>query len=551
MLAAVVTAGAAERPNIVLIMSDDMGYSDLGCYGGEIHTPNLNKLAEGGLRFTQFYNTSRCCPTRASLITGLYSHQAGIGCMMEDRHLPGYKGDLSHNAVTIAEVMRGAGYATYMAGKWHVTPYLPAEAHPDKNNWPMQRGFDRFYGTIHGAGSYYDPNSLVSGNEYVSPNADPNYTPSTFYYTDAITDHAVRFINEDSGDRPFFMYVAFTAAHWPMHALPEDIAKYKGRYDQGYEPIRRARFERLKKMGIIDPNWKLSEQAGDWSALENKAWEARCMEVYAAMVDRMDQGVGRIVEELKKTGRLDHTLIFFLQDKGGCAEGIGRTAHGPKWAGGDPDPADIKPMKATDLQTDMVPKATREGRRLRMGPDAMPGPADTYIAYGRDWANVSNTPFREYKCYVHEGGISTPLIVHWPAYIRRHGEVERQPGHLIDIMATCVDAAGAHYPEKFGGHDILPMEGASLVPAFRGQPLNRTDAIYFEHLGSRAIRAGQWKLVAAGQNGKWELYDMAADRTEMNDLADKKPEMAKRLAAQWEAWAERAHVKPWPWNKKK
>jgi arylsulfatase len=316
---------AAAPPNIVVIMSDDMGFSDIGCYGGEIQTPTLDRLAAGGLRLTHFYNTARCCPTRACLLTGLYPHQAGIGHMMEDRGLDGYRGDLNRRCATIAEVLRPAGYGTYAVGKWHVTK--ATQPNGNKDNWPLQRGFDRYYGTITGAGNFYDPGTLSRDNKMISPFADAEYQPKQYYYTDAISDHAVRFIGDHhraSGEKPLFLYVAYTAAHWPMHALDEDIAKYKGKYDSGYEPIRQARLERSKRLGLVVENTELSPMAGDWSSVTDKAWEARCMEVYAAMIDRMDQGIGRIVAELTRTGRLENTLIFFLQDNGGCAETTGR-----------------------------------------------------------------------------------------------------------------------------------------------------------------------------------------------------------------------------------
>ncbi|HEX6987805.1 MAG TPA: sulfatase-like hydrolase/transferase, partial [Planctomycetaceae bacterium] len=285
---------AAERPNVVVILSDDMGWSDLGCYGSEIETPNLDALAGRGLRFTQFYNTARCCPTRASLLTGLYPHQAGVGHMMEDRGHDGYRGDLNGHCVTIAEALRPAGYGTYAVGKWHVTKHTAPDG--PTHNWPLQRGFDRFYGTIHGAGSFWDPSSLTRDNTQVSAFADPEYRPETYYYTNAISDHAVRFIEEHDEarpDDPLFLYVAYTAAHWPMHALPEDIERFKGRYDGGYGAVRQARYERLKEMGLIDPSWEISPQAKEWGSVEPREWETRCMEVYAAMVYRMDAGIGQ------------------------------------------------------------------------------------------------------------------------------------------------------------------------------------------------------------------------------------------------------------------
>src|SRR5690349_15529314 len=316
---------AAPPPNLVVIMSDDMGFSDIGCYGGEIRTPTLDRLAAGGLRLTQFYNTARCCPTRASLLTGLYPHQAGIGHMMEDRGLDGYRGELTRRCVTIAEALRPAGYGTYAVGKWHVTKAIKPDGR--KDNWPLQRGFDRFYGTITGAGSFYDPSALTRDNTMITAAADPEYKPNQYYYTDAISDHAVKFIGEHhqiAVEKPLFLYVAYTAAHWPMHALDEDIAKYKGKYDGGYEPIRQARLARMKVLGLLPPDAELSPTAGDWNEVENKAWESRCMEVYAAMIDRMDAGISKIVGELQRTGRLENTLIFFLQDNGGCAELMGR-----------------------------------------------------------------------------------------------------------------------------------------------------------------------------------------------------------------------------------
>jgi len=530
-------------PNIILILADDMGYSDIGCYGGEIETPTLDRLAAGGLRFTQFYNTGRCCPTRASLLTGLYPHQAGIGHMMSDRGLDGYRGDLNDHCATIAEVLRPAGYATLGVGKWHVTKHIQPEG--PKFNWPLQRGFERFYGTITGAGSFFDPGTLARDNTMISPFADHEYQTDEYYYTDAISDHAVRFIGEHhkkTPEKPFFMYVAYTCAHWPMHALPKDIAKYKGRYNGGYDPVRKRRFERVKQLGLVDPQWDLTPQVGNWKEFPNKEWEIRCMEVYAAMIDNMDQGIGRIVAQLEKDGQLDNTLILFLQDNGGCQEGLGRRGDMTR-----PAEPTLEPIAQDAIRLDVVPRQNRAGVRTLQGPQIMPGPEDTYIAYGINWANVSNTPFREYKHYVHEGGISTPLIAHWPAKITRRGELESQPGHLIDLMATCVDLAEAKYPIRRNGHDVHPLEGRSLAPAFTGETIDR-EAIYWEHEGNRAMRKGKWKLVAKGSAGPWELYDMEADRTEMHDLADQQPERLAEMIAQWETWARRAHAIPWIWK---
>lgn len=533
----------AAAPNIVVIMSDDMGFSDLGCYGGEIQTPNLDSLAAGGLRLTQFYNMARCCPTRASLLTGLYPHQAGMGHMTANGKAgnPAYAGDLSRNSLTIAEMLRPAGYATYMAGKWHVARVTAPQG--PRDNWPVARGFDRFYGTITGGGSFYDPTTLCRQEQYITPDNDPPYKPRTFYYTDAITDNAISFLkdHQQGGSKPFFLYVAYTAAHWPMHALPEDIAKYKGKYDGGYAPIRAARLKRAREMGLIDPKWEMTPGAEDWDAVKDKAWEAACMEVYAAMVDRMDQGIGKLVAELKRQNQLDNTLILFLQDNGGCAENMGRQSNADKIKD-----AAYKPFGPDDLQPHIwPPMQTRDGRAVRTGPGVMPGGPDTYIAYGRGWANVSNTPFREYKHWVHEGGISTPLIAHWPAGIasERRGKLESSPAHLIDIAATCVDLAGVKYPAERPA-----LEGVTLRPVFEGKALQRQNPIFWEHEGNRALRDGKWKLVAKGPTGPWELYDMDADRTETHDLAAQQTARVNAMVGQWESWARRTQVVPWIWK---
>lgn len=536
------SAAETSRPNIVVIMSDDMGYSDLGCYGGEIKTPNLDKLAAGGLRFTQFYNTGRCCPTRAALLTGLYPHQAGIGHMMEDRGHDGYRGDLNRQCATMAEVLKPAGYGTYAVGKWHVTKHIQPDG--PKHNWPLQRGFDRFYGTITGAGSFYDPGTLTRDNTNLSPFTDAEYQPKRYYYTDAITDHAIRFVGEHcekQAEKPFLLYMAYTAAHWPMHALEEDIAKYRGVYDAGYDAIRQARLKRLRALGLMPTGWTPAPTVGDWSKLadneQRRAWEIRCMEVYAAMIDRMDQNIGRFVAELSRRNQLDNTLILFLQDNGGCQEPIGRQGQMTR-----PEKPTLPPIAADAIRLDVIPKQNRAGVLTLQGPNIMPGPEDTYIAYGLNWANVSNTPFREYKHFVHEGGVSTPLIAHWPRGIARRGELEPQPGHLIDIMATCVDLSGAAYPPVLRSEVLHPLEGRSLTPAFSGKKIER-DAIYWEHEGNRAIRVGDWKLVAK-EDQPWELYDLAADRTEQHDLAATQPERVQRLAAKWDDWAKRANVLP-------
>lgn len=541
LLALSLLGASGKRPNIMIILSDDMGFSDLGCYGGEIQTPNLDRLAANGIRFTQFYNNARCCPSRASLMTGLYPHEAGVGHMTSDLGYDGYRGQLNRHCVTIPEVLGSAGYRAYMCGKWHVCRNIKPDG--DKSDWPIQRGFEKFYGTITGGGSFYDPTTLCRQNTFITPENDPEYHPTLFYYTDAISDNAVRFLQQhakESPDKPFFFYVAYTAAHWPMHALEKDIAKYRGRYDGGYDAVRQARFERARKLGLIDKNVDLSPDAGDWQKVKNKEWEARCMEVYAAMVDCMDQGIGRIVEELRKQNQLDNTLIFFLQDNGGCAEPMSRMQSNGK------GPDDLKPFGTNDLQPQIwPPMQTRDGRWVRRGEGVMPGQPDTYIAYGKNWANVSNTPFREYKHWVHEGGISTPLIAHWPDGIpaSKRNRLETQTGHLVDLMAACADLAGAQYPTERNGEKIKRREGISLVPALTGHSLRRKQPIFWEHEGNRALRDGNWKLVAK-ENENWELYDMSKDRSEMHDLAEKFPDRVKKMATQWDAIAARTDVLP-------
>jgi arylsulfatase A-like enzyme len=519
---------SGSRPHIILIMADDMGYSDIGCYGGEIRTPNLDRLAEEGLRYTHFHNTARCCPTRASLLTGLYPHQAGVGHMMADRGLDGYRGDLNKNCVTLAEVLKLAGYSAYMSGKWHVTRFLKNDG--PKHNWPQQRGFDRFFGTITGSGSFFEPMTITSDNEYLKT------LPPGFYYTDAISDHAVKFIKEHHqklADKPFFLYVAYTSPHWPLHALERDIAKYKGLYGKGWDALREERYRRMIEMGIIDPRWNLTERdprVPPWEKAENKQWQARRMEVYAAQIDCMDQGIGRILRELDTHGCLDNTLIFFLSDNGGCAEEI--TDSWKAWIIGGGE---------------YVGRArTLDGKLIQIGndPEFMPGPYDTYQSYGIPWANVSNTPFRLYKHWVHQGGVATPLIVHWPAKIKTREGFRHQTGHLIDIMATCVDVSGASYPSEYKKYPIIPFEGKSLVPTFEGMPIDR-EAIFFEHERNRAVIAGKWKLVASGGEGLWELYDLVQDRTETNDLALSDPQRAEKMAAMWKEWALRTKVIPW------
>jgi arylsulfatase len=530
----------AAAPNIVIVLADDMGFSDIGCYGGEIRTPNIDALAAGGVRFSSFYNAGRCCPTRASLLTGQYPHQAGMGWMTsKSADLPGYRGDLSRDAVTLAEVLRDAGYSTYMCGKWHVSKSDVPTGPED--NWPTRRGFDRFYGTNKGGAGYFDPQKLYRNDTLVSAPTDAEYKPEHYYYTDAIADQASRFIHEHrqrDAAKPFFLYIAFTSPHWPLQAPAEAVAKYKGKYDGRYQPIREKRFARQKELGIIPRDAELSPVVGDWEQQLHKPWEARCMEVYAAQVELMDAGVGRIVSALRDEKQLEQTLVLFLSDNGGCAEKMGRESSRA--------PAASKPATTPGRgQSEGArPPFTRDGRPVRDGKGVLPGPDDSFIAYGQNWANVSNTPFRRYKHWVHEGGIATPLIAHWPSGISRRGEIERQPGHVIDLMPTCVALAGARYPERLNGDSIKPMRGVSLLSACRGEPLARRAPLFWEHEGNRAIRSGRWKLVANGADGPWELYDLDTDRSELHDLAAAQPERARELAAAWQHWAETSDVLP-------
>ena len=497
-------ADARTRPNIIVILADDMGFSDLGCYGGEIETPHLDRLARGGLRFTQFYNCGRCCPTRASLLTGLYPHQAGIGHMTDDRGQDGYRGDLNPQCVTLAEVLRPAGYSTSMVGKWHVTKFTGPQAPArERRNWPLQRGFDRFCGFLAGTSDYFAPKNLFFDNTHRQT------VDQGFYTTDAFVDEAIEFLAERPKDKPFFLYTAFNAPHFPVQAPREDIERYRGRYKAGWDALREQRHARQIAMGIVEGKWPLSPRPKKVRAWNDLAPEQQdrfdeMMAVYAACVARMDRAVGRLVDALEQDGCLDDTLILFLSDNGGNAE-------------------------------------TGPDGQLRGDPSA----AGTKSHCGESWANLQNTPFREFKHFNHEGGIATPLIAHWPAGIAARGELRTQPGHLIDIMPTCVAVAGATYPAKRDGEAVLPMEGVNLLPAFAGQSLGR-DALFWEHEGNAAVRVGDWKLVRAGKKQPWELYNLREDRTELANLAAKEPARAKELQDRWESWAERTLVTPYP-----
>jgi arylsulfatase len=530
-----------SRPNVVIILADDMGFSDPGCFGGEIHTPNIDWLAKNGLRFTNFYNTSRCCPTRASLLTGLYNQQAGIGQMTIDRHEPGYRGFLTENTVTLAEVLKSAGYHTAMSGKWHVSNTIVQPTKQAQLDWlnhqayhptfspvsqyPVSRGFEKFYGTIWGVVDYFDPFSLVDGTTPVKT------VPKDYYHTDAINDTAAAYIREMSKEnKPFFLYMAENAPHWPLMAKPEDIAKYKDTYKVGWEAIRDARYKRMVQMGLIDstkaplsPRWHPKLR---WKDDPDSVWDARAMAVHAAMVDRMDQGIGRIIKALKETGEIDNTLILFLSDNGASSEICAN--YGPGFD---------------------RPGETRDGRKITYAVDkkAMPGPETTYSSIGPRWANVANTPYRFWKAESYEGGIHTPMIAFWPDGIKvKKGSFTGQVGHVMDFMATVVDLAHATYPKEYHGHQITPMQGISLVPIFTGEKREGHKALFNEHNGGRYVRYEGWKLVSRDRDTTWHLYHINDDETELNDSSAQYPDKVHVMDSMWRKWAYRVHVFPKP-----
>ena len=507
------------RPNIILILADDLGYSDLGCYGGEIATPHLDRLAEGGLRFTRFYNAARCVPTRVSILTGLTPQQGGsikrqFGPWNQgSEHV--VTGPLSDGSVSIAEVLATGGYHTYMSGKWHLGTEPPAR--------PIDRGFERFFGLLSGGSNYFrlDPGRIMALQ-------DQPYTPPErgFYMTDAFTDFAVRCLRQHrSKAEPFFLYLSYTAPHFPLHARPEEIARYRGKYLDGWDQLRRRRYDRMISMGLMEKRWPLTardERAPPWSAVEDKNAEDLRMAVYAAQVDRMDQGIGRVLAAVDELGRSENTLVLFLSDNGAAASNLFHREEA-KGARGIP-----------------------------------PGPAESWAAYGLPWGNLSNTPFRMFKQWVHEGGIATPLIAYWPAGIRQAGAITNQVGHIMDFMPTFLDLAGIEYPQSYRGRSILPLEGKSLAPVFRGEERKGPNTLCFEDYGNRAIIADRWKLVSRHPNdvehferweypaepheGRWELYDLEADRTEMTNLADRNPEKVAELVALYREWAQRTAI---------
>jgi arylsulfatase A-like enzyme len=482
---------AAERPNVVIILTDDMGFSDLGCFGGEIETPNLDSLAHGGLRFTEFYNTARCWPTRATLLSGRYSN------------------GLSPAQVTIAELMKPAGYQTGMVGKWHL-------GMDPKKNGPIQRGFDDFYGTMTGAGSFWDPYTLTRNTDPIEPDGED------FYYTDKIGTEAVRQIETFAkSDKPFFQYVAFTAAHWPLHAPEKSVQKYIKRYDEGWGTLRSERYARMLEIGIIDEErWPLppaEKNVKAWDSVDHKPWRIRNMAIYAAMVDHMDQAVGRVVDALKRTKQLDNTLIIYFHDNGACPEHLG----GNGW----------------NTANNILAKAKKEGKKVAVGDvfDVPMGGPLTYGSVGHNWANAQNTPLRRYKSNVHAGGSCSPAIVHWPAGLKtKPGSITSQRGHVIDMMATCLDLAAGEYPAEFAGNKVAPHESQSLVPIFQGKQVDRDHAYIFNHSGTHAVVKGDYKIVREGRR-PWALYNLAKNRTETNDLAKEQPDRVETLEKIWDA----------------
>ena len=490
---------AERKPDILLIMSDDMGYSDLGCFGGEIRTPNIDSLAKGGLRFTNFYSENMCWVSRASLLTGIY-HRTSLK-----------DGGLHPHCLTLPEALHSAGYATLMAGKWHLA------GKGRKTVFPNNRGFDRFYGILGGASSFYAPHDLHRDRKNIEDEFrdDPNY-----YFTRAIAENALAFLRQVPEDKPLFLYLPFTAAHWPLHAPEADIEKYKGTFSQGWDKLRKQRLERMKKLGVVPTDILLSPRhpkVPTWKDETNKAWQKRRMEVYAAQVTIMDEAIGRVIDALRKVGRFENPLSLFTIDNGGCHVEYGPTRKGY-----------------------YLPKKTRNGLTMKPGnlPDLMPGPEITYQSYGHGWANLSNTPYRLFKQYDHEGGIHTPMIAHWPKGIKAKGKTIQTLSHLVDLMPTILDAVQVKPAATSTGESRLAWDGRSLLPSLQGKKQPDPTVLFFHHAKGRALRSGNWKLVLNRDNGKkahWELYDLATDPNELHDLAKKKPKQTEVLAKQWEA----------------
>lgn len=505
------------QPNIVVFLADDLGYSDLGCYGGELETPVLDKLGREGVRFAQFYNTARCSPSRASLLTGKHPHQVGIGVLNRPDLPDGYPGDLCPRTPTVAELLRKAGWTTWLSGKWH----LSRDPRTPNGSWPTRRGFERFFGTLAGCSSYFDPQTLMQG-ESPAPDAKED---EDFYYTDAIGSRAAEWITEhhaSGASQPFFLYVAFTAPHWPLHARPGDIAAQRGKFDAGWDRLREQRLARMEREGLIPPGTDLSQRDPSqpaWEEVAEPGWEASRMEAYAAQVAALDRGVGRVLDALELAGMRDDTLVLFLSDNGASAEEL--------------PIGEAEEFKTND---EVLSTGTRAGLPIRIGnsPDITPGSEDTYASYGVPWANLSNAPLRKYKRWVHEGGIAAPLLVSWPNGGLKDGSVAQTPFQLVDILPTLLEAAGVASSQ---------LEGRSMLPALRGEAVEPAD-LYWEHVGNCAIRRGPWKLVRS-YSEEWELYDLELDRTELHDLAGLFPGLVADLSGAWEDWAARVGVLDW------
>jgi arylsulfatase len=507
---------ATSRPNIIVILADDLGYSDIGAYGGEIDTPNLDRLAAEGTRLTQFYNTARCSPSRASLLTGLHPHQTGIGILTGDDGEVGYPGDLRTDATTIAEMLRAEGYRTAVTGKWH----LSADVWNPSHSWPTRRGFDEFFGTVAGCGSYYAPGTLVRGE---TPIPEETEDPE-FYYTDAIGREAVSFVERTAADRePFLLYVPFTAPHWPLHAPEEAVAKYAHRFDDGWDVLRAQRLQRQIELGIAVHDAQLSPRdprEPAWDDADDHAWQARRMEVYAAQVDLMDAAIGSILDALDRHGIADDTIVIFLSDNGASPEEL---PHIPDFRS----------------HTEFFSPTTRAGEEVGLGnePSIVPGPETSYASYGRPWANLSNTPFRLYKKWVHEGGIAAPFIVRWPAGNVVAGGLVRTPHQLTHIVPTLLDAVGIAPDDR----PALPARG--FLDELTHGDAAESQTLFWEHCGNAAVRRGRWKLVRRFGH-PWELYDLATDPTELNDVLDGHRELAEDLYHLWVEWSHEVGVQP-------
>ncbi|OOG77902.1 arylsulfatase [Algoriphagus sp. A40] len=482
----------SEKPNIVLILADDLGWSDIGSYGSEVETPNLDWLAENGVRFTQMYNTAKCNPSRAALLTGLYAQQVGY----EASYLQPLK-----NGITLGELLQSAGYRTLWSGKHHGFDH------------PMDRGFDRYFGLKEGASNHFNPGPKRENEPQPAQKRpdrpfyedrklyQPFSPPQGYYSTDYFTKYALQWLEEyKDEEKPFFIFLAYTAPHDPLMAWPEDIAKYQGKYAEGYEAIRQRRFEKQKQLGIIDENNILTEATHvPWTSLSDslRKAEEQKMEVYAAMIDRMDQKIGEIIQKLRAQGKLENTVFIFLSDNGSSAE------------------------------------------MVNLPGDGKIGTVGHWTSLGPDWANVGNTPLRFYKNYSFEGGIKTPLIISWPKGLGHQNDVNPFPAHLIDILPTLAELAGADYPTEYNGKSVLPAEGQSLLPAIRGEKSLREKPIFWEWSVGRAVRKGDWKLVTHGKNAPWELYNLKTDPSEIQNVISKHPETAKELEILFYDWKKR------------